>query len=90
VVPDIRRRVDYRVSNLLQSYSDYGIFDIIFCRKDLIYFSQNSKNDIVTRMLRLLNPGGYLAPGIYESLSNNFDKLEIIRMSSGVIYKLKH
>jgi len=89
VSPLIRSRVQFRDLNLLQSYALLGRFDVIFCRNVLIYFSSDSKRDILTRMARTLNPGGYLLLGGSESLTGVSDLFEMQRHLGGVIYRLK-
>lgn len=89
VTDDIRRRVSFREVNLMQSYNLMGRFDIIYCRNVLIYFSTELKRDILTRMAKCLNPGGYLVLGGSESISNYSDEFDLIRWRNGVIYQLK-
>lgn len=75
--------------NLLNSYSLLGKFDIIFCRNVLIYFSTESKTDILNRMAQILNPGGYLILGGSESPTGYSPAYEMVRYPQGVIYRLK-
>lgn len=86
---NIRSRVEFREVNLLNNYALLGKFDIIFCRNVLIYFAEKSKLDILERITRTLNPGGYLYLGGSEALVGLGNEYEIIRTSGGVIYKLK-
>lgn len=86
---DIRSRVTFKENNLLQNYSSLGKFDVIFCRNVLIYFSAESKSDILNRMARSLNPRGYLLLGASESISQYTDAFEMVRASTGVVYRLK-
>lgn len=86
----VRSRVTFRMANLMQSYASLGKFDIIFCRNVLIYFSSDLKKDILDRMARSLNPGGYLMLGASESITQYSDAFDMIHSSRGVIYKLKH
>ena len=86
---DIRKRVRFTNGNLLASYATLGRFDIIFCRNVLIYFSSESKIDILTRMAAALNPGGYLFLGASESISQYSESFEMIRCNPGVVYRKK-
>jgi len=86
---DIRRRVRFTHANLLASYKLLGRFDVIFCRNVLIYFSSESKIDILKRMTEALNPGGYLFLGASESISQYSDAFELVRCNPGVVYKKK-
>lgn len=89
VKPDIKRRASFRQHNLLESFALFGRFDIIFCRNVLIYFSQQSRQDILSRMAKALNPGGYLILGGSESLSRQVPDFELARTSNGVVYRLR-
>lgn len=75
--------------NLFGSYSLLGKFDIIFCRNVLIYFSSESKTDLLSRMAEILNPGGYLILGGSESPTGYSPAYEMVRFDEGVIYRLK-
>lgn len=86
---DIRSRLEFRELNLMDNYALLGKFDIVFCRNVLIYFSSKSKQDILERITKTLNPAGYLCLGGSESLSEVSGKYDIIRTSGGVVYKLK-
>lgn len=86
---NIRARVSFRESNLLQNYSSLGKFDVIFCRNVLIYFSAESKKDILNRMADSLNPRGFLMLGASESITQYSDRFEMVRASTGVVYRKK-
>jgi len=86
---NIRSRINFREINLLQSYTSLGKFDVIFCRNVLIYFSAKSKSDILNRMAASLNPRGFLILGASESITQYCDKFEMVRASTGVLYRLK-
>ncbi len=75
--------------NLFGTYSLLGKFDIIFCRNVLIYFSSESKTDLLNRMAEVLNPGGYLILGGSESPTGYSPAYEMVRYDQGVIYRLK-
>jgi chemotaxis protein methyltransferase CheR len=87
--PEVRNRVRFSQANLLQSYSLLGRFDVIFCRNVLIYFSSESKADILARMARVLNPGGYLFLGSSESITQYSDEFEMVRCPRGSVYRVK-
>lgn len=85
----VGNRVQYRMLNLLHSYSLLGRFDIVFCRNVLIYFSSDLKKDILTRIHGTLKPGGYLLLGASEALSGLPDLYEMVQCSPGIIYRKK-
>lgn len=90
VRPEIRDRVRFSQANLLQPYSLLGRFDVIFCRNVLIYFSSASKTDILARMARSLNPGGYLFLGSSEAITQYSDEFELVRCPRGSVYRVKN
>jgi len=65
---DIRQMVQYRPANLLDAFSGFGNFDIIFCRNVLIYFDEATKRQVLDRMAQLLPDDGYLLLGAAESV----------------------
>lgn len=89
VKPALRQRATFRMHNLLDSYSPLGRFDAVFCRNVLIYFSMDSREDIIRRIAQTLRPGGYLIVGASESVSRNMDDFEMIRCQTGVVYRLR-
>ncbi len=66
--PDLRAMVQYRSFNLLQDFAGLGRFDIIFCRNVLIYFDQDTKVSIFSRLARSLEGDGYLMLGAAETV----------------------
>lgn len=89
VKPEIARCVDFRSLNLMDSYVSLGKFDIVFCRNVLIYFSADSKKDILSRIHSSLKPGGYLVLGASEALSGFPDKYEMVHCRPGIIYRAR-
>lgn len=85
--PEIRARVSFRELNLFQSYALLGRFDVVFCRNVLIYFSPDAKRDILERIAKILNPGGYLFLGASETMSGYSEAYEMVRAPRGVVYK---
>jgi chemotaxis protein methyltransferase CheR len=86
---DVRRRVQFTQANLRSGYSVLGRFDVIFCRNVLIYFSAESKRDILKRMAANLNPGGYLFLGASEAITQYSDAFDMLRCNPGVVYRKK-
>jgi chemotaxis protein methyltransferase CheR len=65
---DIRAMVQFRQLNLLQDFSHLGVFDIIFCRNVLIYFDQETKTKVFSRLARMIEPDGFLMLGAAETV----------------------
>ena len=89
VKDSLKRLVNFRPQNLMESYALLGKFDIIFCRNVLIYFSPDMKAKVLNQMANNLNPGGYLLLGASESLNRINGQFEMVRCNPGIIYKLK-
>ncbi|HMK48817.1 MAG TPA: protein-glutamate O-methyltransferase [Thermodesulfovibrionales bacterium] len=69
VVPELRKRVEFRRLNFMDS--DFGMrdpADIIFCRNVIIYFDRRTQESLISRFCRYLRPGGYLFMGHSETL----------------------
>ena len=65
---DIRAMVQHRQINLLEEFSHFGTFDVIFCRNVLIYFDQETKAGVFERLARSIEPDGVLTLGAAESV----------------------
>lgn len=65
----IRDNVIFREFNLMDPIRFKIPFDVIFCRNVMIYFDQPTKDALVERFYRALNPGGYLLIGHSETLN---------------------
>jgi len=70
----IKRMVEFRKFNLFDSYANFGMFDIIFCRNVLIYFTTEDKKGILERMAQNLDKRGHLVLGSTETIFGITDK----------------
>ncbi|MFT4173909.1 MAG: protein-glutamate O-methyltransferase CheR [Rhodocyclaceae bacterium] len=68
VGPALRAKMRFAQLNLNQSLPDVGMFDVIFLRNVMIYFDQDTKREVVARLVERLHPGGWLVVGHAESL----------------------
>jgi chemotaxis protein methyltransferase CheR len=69
VKPEVRKEVTFRRLNLINAaYPFRKRFDIIFCRNVMIYFSNEIRAQLLTKMHDWLEEGGYLFIGHSESL----------------------
>ncbi|AXC12892.1 Chemotaxis protein methyltransferase CheR [Acidisarcina polymorpha] len=84
---DLRAMVKFKRFDLRQSMLGLGKFDIVFCRNVLIYFDVDTKVKILTQILSVLNPGGFLLLGGAETTLNLHDKFERIAVGSTVVYR---
>ena len=69
IVPELRRLIEFRRLNLMDS--DYGLAekaDAIFCRNVIIYFDRATQEAILGKLCGYLIPRGYLFVGHSETL----------------------
>lgn len=69
VKPFIRRMVEFRRFNLMDTIEPQRRFHVIFCRNVMIYFDKDTQERLVNRLACCLEPGGYLLTGHSESLT---------------------
>ncbi|MDY6941652.1 MAG: protein-glutamate O-methyltransferase CheR [Pseudomonadota bacterium] len=86
----LARRVSFVRHNLLDDYASFGHFQIILCRNVLIYFSPETKADILERLAGALVPGGFLLLGASEHPGFGSKYFEQITFAgTGVAYRRK-
>jgi chemotaxis protein methyltransferase CheR len=79
ISPQIRSMVTYKYINLLESFLQLGVFDVVFCRNVLIYFDVETKRDVLDRMSMVMRPEAVLVLGGAETvlgLTASFQPLE--------------
>ncbi len=69
ITPALRKRVQFMQMNLNSALAQVGQFDIIFLRNVMIYFSGDTKREVVARVLAQLKPGGLFCIGHSETLN---------------------
>jgi chemotaxis protein methyltransferase CheR len=69
VQPHVRRRVEFRQINLLETGIVGRTFAVIFCRNVMIYFDRSVQQRVVANLESQLKPGGYLFISHSESLN---------------------
>jgi len=79
VVDRIKDEVIFRRFNLMnQTFHFKKKFHVIFCRNVMIYFDNETKNELVGRFYDATEKGGYLFIGHAESLSREQTKYKFI------------
>jgi chemotaxis protein methyltransferase CheR len=68
IAPALRQQVRFSAINLNQSLPQIGPFELVFMRNVLIYFNQQTKTEVILRVLDKLTAGGYLVVSHSESL----------------------
>lgn len=77
----IRNSIRFEQINLNTNLPDVGMFDVIFLRNVMIYFSMDTKREIVPRLLSKLRPGGYFIISHSESLHGVTEQLRMVKPS---------
>jgi chemotaxis protein methyltransferase CheR len=77
----LRNRVNFMQVNLNESLPPMGEFDLIFLRNVMIYFDQNTKRQVVRRLLPVLRPGGHFMISHSETLNGVVDTLQALAPS---------
>ncbi|QKQ28245.1 CheR family methyltransferase [Candidatus Reidiella endopervernicosa] len=54
---------------MTQDLPELGLFDVIFLRNVMIYFSQDVKRQVLKHLMKRLRPDGYLVIGHSETLN---------------------
>ncbi|MDY0131483.1 MAG: protein-glutamate O-methyltransferase CheR [Desulforegulaceae bacterium] len=73
--PNLRKRVNFKKLNLQESFVSLGNFDLVFLRNVLIYFSAETKKEIIKKTAARMAAGSPLILGSTESIrdfSNEF------------------
>lgn len=81
-----RKQIEFKELNFLDSFLGLGLFDIIFCRNVLIYFTNVMKKQILERMGQILKPDGYLVLGNTESMHGVTDMFDRAQNSNCSVY----
>lgn len=68
--PSVVENVNFRRHNLLFPFTEFGSFDIIFCRNVMIYFDQQTKQKVVENLVRSMHQDSFAIIGHSESLNN--------------------
>lgn len=76
VVPEIRKMIEFKQINLLETWPVPPQIDVVFIRNVLIYFNTETKKQILGRIRGLLRPDGYLFLGAAETTLNIDEQFE--------------
>jgi chemotaxis protein methyltransferase CheR len=83
----LRQKVNFQILNLLNVPYRLGLFDVIFCRNVLIYFSNDNKTKVINGLIDCLKPGGYLFIGASEALTKGSAPMQMVRCNPGLVYQ---
>ncbi|HUX38483.1 MAG TPA: protein-glutamate O-methyltransferase CheR [Rectinemataceae bacterium] len=86
---EIRAYATFKRWNLFDDFSSFGRFDIVFCRNVAIYFTDEDKRGLFSRVEKVLEGDGALIVGSTESLLSTAPGLEAQRYLRSVYYRKK-
>ena len=66
---ELRAMATFRTFNLLDDFVGLGRFDIVFCRNVAIYFKEEDRAPLFSRIARVLEPDGALIIGATEAVA---------------------
>lgn len=82
--PLLINNIKFKKFNLLSGHLEGNVkFDVILVRNVMIYFDQNTINQVIKNLLVYLKDGGHLIIGLSESI-NSAKELKLIRVSNSV------
>ena len=82
----LKHMTTFQTHNLKDAFSPF-VYDVIFCRNVMIYFSREDQAKLVQRFRERLTPGGFLFIGHSESLHGLNVDLRLRLHEGGVTYQ---
>lgn len=86
--PGIRSMVTYRLLNLKDSWPPLPAMDLVLLRNVLIYFSPDTKRQILTRIRSIMRPDGYLLLGSSETTHFLDETFQSVHLGSSICYQI--
>jgi chemotaxis protein methyltransferase CheR len=77
----LRSKVMFRQLNLNTALPELGKFDFVFLRNVMIYFNNETKRQVVARVISTIKPGGYFCVGHSESLNDISTAVQMVAPS---------
>jgi chemotaxis protein methyltransferase CheR len=89
ICEDLRRMVEFRQLNLIEPWPLFPPTDIVMLRNVLIYFSVETKKQILGKVRKILRPDGFLFLGGAETTLNLDDQFERLSLPRSGCYQLR-
>ncbi|MGC2251358.1 MAG: protein-glutamate O-methyltransferase CheR [Acidobacteriaceae bacterium] len=86
---EIRRIIEFREMNLTEAWSFLTKIDVVFMRNVLIYFNQETKRKILSKVAPLISASGFLFLGSAETTLTIAEEFEPLPGVAGGCYRLK-
>jgi chemotaxis protein methyltransferase CheR len=87
--PEVRSMATFRKLNLIERWVDIPAMDLIFLRNVLIYFSPDTKRQILEKIRAVMAPDAFLFLGAAETTMNLDQSFERTQIGNCVVYRLK-
>lgn len=88
VKSQVKSRIQFRVHNLLESFTSLGQFDVVLCRNVLIYFDPETVNQILLKIHSCMRKDAVLFLSASEVLHDMDDFFEPVSIDQGFMYKV--
>lgn len=85
----VKKMVSFQKFNLMDSFDRFGKLDLVLCRNVLIYFSNELKKDIVSRIAGSLVDNGAFLIGASESLQGALAEFAMKQVDGNFFYRIK-
>ena len=84
---EVKRMVEFRPMNLIQSWHVMPPLDLVFIRNVMIYFDLETKKTILKKIRNCLLPHGYLFLGTAETTANLDPLYQPVSLGKAVVYR---
>ena len=87
--PELRAVATFIKLNLIERWPSLALMDVVFLRNVLIYFSPDTKREILRKVRQVMAPHAVLFLGAAETtmgLDSSFERVEVDR---SVFYRIK-
>lgn len=81
VTPELKKEVLFRQFNLMDTFPFRKKLHVVFLRNVMIYFDQETKNELLRKVYDALEPGGYLFIGRTETIDRASVPFQMIQPS---------
>ena len=80
VSDELKRMIRFDKFNLMHPFAhSYQKYHVIFCRNVMIYFKNDTKQELAAKFYDQLEPGGYFFVGLSETLHNIETRFEFVK-----------
>ncbi len=90
LAPQVRAMASFSKLNLIERWPTLPTMDIVFLRNVLIYFSPETKKQILQKVRKIMAPDGVLFLGGAETTMGLDASFERVQIKNSVFYRLKN